>query len=124
MSARILVVDMSCPCPFGYARNRATNGPDALTIAHAQPQDLILLDVMMPGMDGFEVCRQLKADAATAHVPVVLVTALSDVQDRVRGLEAGADDFLTKPVNDIALLARVRSCLRLKKLMDEWRIRQ
>src|SRR3546814_8533314 len=79
---------------------------------------------MMPGMDGFELCRLLKADPETSHIPLVMVTALSDVADRVRGLEAGADDFLTKPVNDIALFARVRSLARLKQMMDELRVRQ
>ena len=79
---------------------------------------------MMPAMDGFEVCRRLKADPATAHIPVVMVTALSDVADRVTGLEAGADDFLTKPVNDITLFARIRSLARMKRAMDEWRMRE
>ncbi len=75
-------------------------------------------------MDGFEVCRRLKANPRTADIPVVMVTALSDVADRLRGLEAGADDFLTKPVNDIALFARVRSLVRLKRMMDELRLRE
>ena len=79
---------------------------------------------MMPRMDGFEVCRQLKANRRTADVPVVMVTALSDVANRLRGLEAGADDFLTKPVNDIALFARVRSLVRLKRMMEELRVRE
>ena len=79
---------------------------------------------MMPRMDGFEVCRRLKANPRTADIPVVMVTALSDVADRLRGLEAGADDFLTKPVNDIALFARVRSLVRLKRMMEEWRLRE
>ena len=86
--------------------------------------DIVLLDVMMPGMDGFEVCEKIRSDPATMHIPVVMVTALSDIADRVRGLEAGADDFLTKPVNDIALFARVRSLVRLKMMMDEWRLRE
>jgi two-component system cell cycle response regulator len=79
---------------------------------------------MMPEMDGFEVCRRLKADPATADIPVVMVTALSEVADRVRGLQSGADDFLTKPVNDVALFARVRSLVRLKRMMEEWRLRE
>ncbi|MCB1538362.1 MAG: PleD family two-component system response regulator, partial [Alphaproteobacteria bacterium] len=79
---------------------------------------------MMPGMDGFEVCRAIKADPTTAHIPVVMVTALTDATDRVRGLEAGADDFLSKPVNDVALMARVRSLVRLKMTVDEWRARE
>jgi two-component system cell cycle response regulator len=78
---------------------------------------------MMPGMDGFEVCTRIKANPKTAHVPVVMVTALTDAQDKVRGLEAGADDFLSKPINDVALMARVRSLVRLKMSTDEWRIR-
>ncbi|MBI3419155.1 MAG: PleD family two-component system response regulator [Proteobacteria bacterium] len=107
-----------------YAVLTAENGAQALEIAMREKPDLVLLDVMMPEMDGFEVCQRLKIEPATRNIPVIMVTALSDVQDRVRGLEAGADDFLTKPVNDIALLARVRSCLRLKSLMDEWRLRE
>src|ERR1700739_681263 len=102
----------------------AYNGPSALQIAEAELPDVILLDVMMPRMDGFEVCRQLKANRRTADVPVVMVTALSDVANRLRGLKAGADDFLTKPVNDIALFARVRSLVRLKRMMEELRIRE
>ena len=78
---------------------------------------------MMPGMDGFEVCRRLKANAATAHIPVVMVTALDQPADRVRGLEVGADDFLAKPVDEIALIARVRSLARLKVVLDELRAR-
>jgi two-component system cell cycle response regulator len=79
---------------------------------------------MMPGMDGFEVCRRLKSDSRTSHIPIVMVTALSDTDNRVRGLEAGADDFLTKPVNDIALFARARSLIRLKLTSDQWRLRE
>ena len=102
----------------------AANGPQAIDVARIEAPDIVLLDVMMPGMDGFEVCKRLKADPQTTHIPVVMVTALSDVSDRVRGLEAGADDFLTKPVRDVALFARVRSLVRLKMVMDEWRLRQ
>jgi two-component system cell cycle response regulator len=102
----------------------AYNGFTALQIADTELPDVILLDVMMPRMDGFEVCRQLKANRRTADVPVVMVTALSDVANRLRGLEAGADDFLTKPVNDIALFARVRSLVRLKRMMEELRVRE
>src|SRR5690606_12901465 len=83
----------------------------------------VLLDVMMPGMDGFEVCRRIKSDPATQHIPVVMVTALDQTADRVRGLEAGADDFLTKPVNDLQLMTRVKSLVRLKTLTDELRLR-
>jgi two-component system cell cycle response regulator len=133
MSARVLVVDDLLPnVKLLEARLTAEyfnvvtafSGPEALATATASPPDIILLDVMMPGMDGFEVCRRLKADPRTRHIPVVMVTALSDVEDRVRGLEAGADDFLTKPVNDVALYARIRSLVRLKMLADEWRLRQ
>ncbi|MBV8936524.1 MAG: PleD family two-component system response regulator [Alphaproteobacteria bacterium] len=102
----------------------ASDGYAALRIADAELPDVILLDVMMPRMDGFEVCRQLKANRQTADIPVVMVTALSDVASRLRGLEAGADDFLTKPVNDIALFARVRSLVRLKRMMEELRVRE
>jgi two-component system, cell cycle response regulator len=101
----------------------ASNGASALEIAAAELPDVILLDIMMPRMDGFEVCRRLKANPLTADLPVVMVTALSDSANRLRGLEAGADDFLTKPVSDIALFARVRSLVRLKRMMQEWRLR-
>lgn len=101
----------------------ATSGPDALAICERSQCDIILLDVMMPGMDGFEVCRRIKSNPRTHHVPVVMVTALDQAVDRVRGLEAGADDFLTKPVSDTALMTRVRSLVRLKQLTDELRLR-
>ncbi len=102
----------------------ATDGEQALDIVAKQNPDLLLLDVMMPGMDGFEVCRRIKHDAETWHLPVVMVTALSDRADKIRGLEAGADDFLTRPVNDVALFARIRSLLRLKMALDELRLRE
>jgi two-component system, cell cycle response regulator len=102
----------------------AFSGRAALDVADAELPDVILLDVMMPRMDGFEVCRDLKAKPRTADIPVVMVTALSDVANRVRGIEAGADDFLTKPVNDVALFARVRSLVRLKRMMEELRVRE
>ncbi len=101
----------------------ALNGPDALAICANGHADIVLLDVMMPGMDGFEVCRRLKRDPQTHHIPVVLVTALDQPSDRVRGLEAGAEDFLTKPIDEIALIARVRSLTRLKVVLDELRSR-
>src|ERR1700688_30380 len=133
MTARVLVVDdvelnvklLEAKLSSEYFQViPAFNGPTALEIADTELPDIILLDVMMPRMDGFEVCRRLKANPCTADIPVVMVTALSDVADRLRGLEAGADDFLTKPVNDIALFARVRSLVRLKRMMDELRLRE
>ena len=102
----------------------AHNGPTALEIAENELPDVILLDVMMPRMDGFEVCRRLKANRRTVDVPIVMVTALSDTANRLRGLQSGADDFLTKPVNDVALFARVRSLVRLKRMMEELRVRE
>lgn len=133
MTARILVVD-DIPANVKlleaklsaeyYEVLTAASGQECLDLAAEKAPDLILLDVMMPGMDGFEVCKRIKADDTTAHIPIVMVTALSDVSDRVRGLESGADDFLSKPVNDTALFARVRSLLRLKMMMDELRVRQ
>jgi two-component system, cell cycle response regulator len=133
MSARVLVVDdveanvklLEAKLSSEYFDVlSAYNGRTALEIADSELPDVILLDVMMPRMDGFEVCRRLKANPRTADVPVVMVTALSDVANRLRGLEVGADDFLTKPVNDIALFARVRSLARLKRMMEEWRLRE
>jgi two-component system cell cycle response regulator len=133
MTARVLVVDDVVPNVKLLAAKltreyfdvvTAGDGPEALERIRTDAPDIVLLDVMMPGMDGFEVCRRIRSDPATAHIPVVMVTALSDVSDRVRGLEAGADDFLTKPVNDLALFARVRSLVRLKMVMDQWRLRE
>jgi two-component system cell cycle response regulator len=99
------------------------SGVEALAICEKAECDIVLLDVMMPDMDGFEVCRRLKANPSTHHLPVIIVTALDQASDRVKGLEAGADDFLTKPVSDIALVARVRSLVRLKMMTDELRMR-
>ena len=132
MTARILVVDdIAANVKLLEARLMAEyfqvltamNGPDALQICETGQIDLVLLDIMMPGMDGFEVCTRLKANQKTAHLPVIMVTALDQPEDRVRGLEAGADDFLTKPVSDIALITRVKSLVRLKMLTDELRLR-
>jgi adenylate cyclase len=103
----------------GFAAITAASGPEALERFAAERPDLILLDVMMPGMSGYEVCQAIRADPAHAMLPIVLVTALDPAQERVKGLEAGADDFLTKPVNQAELLARVRSLLRIKSLYDE-----
>lgn len=133
MSARVLVVDDILPnvklleaklTSEYYDVLTATNGKDALEKVAAQSPDLVLLDVMMPGMDGFEVCTRIKQNPALAHIPVVMVTALTDAEDKVRGLESGADDFLSKPINDTALMARVRSLVRLKMATDEWRVRE
>ena len=103
----------------GYSVITATNGPDALEMVPQTEPDVVLLDVMMPGMDGFEVCRRLRAEAASAHLPVVMVTALQDMDNRVQALEAGADDFLTKPVDEVEVLARVKTLVRTKRGRDE-----
>ncbi|TPK92820.1 MULTISPECIES: PleD family two-component system response regulator [unclassified Mesorhizobium] len=132
MTARILVVD-DIPANVRLLEVRllaeyfevltANNGLDAIETCENGKVDVVLLDVMMPDMDGFEVCKRLKSDPATSHIPVVMITALDQVSDRVRGLEAGADDFLTKPVNDLQLMTRVKSLVRLKSLTDELRLR-
>ena len=132
MSGRVLVVD-------DVATNRlllraklssayydvvvAENGTQALEMARSEQPDMIMLDVMMPDMDGFSVCEILKANEETAHIPVIMVTALDTPEERVRGLEAGADDFLSKPFNDLALFARVRNLMRMKMMFDELRLR-
>jgi len=103
----------------GYAVATATNGEEALASVAAGVPDLVLLDIMMPGLSGYDVCRRLRADAATALLPVVLVTSLDAQQERIKGIEAGADDFLGKPINQPELFARVRSLLRIKALQDE-----
>lgn len=133
MSARILIVDdtplnvklLSAKLERDYyVISTAENGVEALKKVEQEKPDLVLLDVMMPEMDGFETCRRLKANPETSHIPVVIITALSDVADRVRGLAAGADDFLSKPIDNLALMSRIRSLLRMKVLMDEWRLRE
>ncbi len=132
MTARILIIDdvpantRLLGARLGaeyYEVKAAHDGATAIADALAWQPDLILLDVMMPGMDGYETCRRLKADRRTLHIPVVMVTTLDQTAERVRGLEAGADDFLTKPVDFVTLLARVKSLVRLKRLLDEWRMR-
>ena len=132
MSGRVLVVD-------DVATNRlllraklssayydvvvAENGTQALEMARSEQPDMIMLDVMMPDMDGFEVCAVLKSREETAHIPVIMVTALDTPEERIRGLDAGADDFLSKPFNDLALFARVRNLMRMKMMFDELRLR-
>jgi len=132
VTARILIVDdieanirlLEARLQAEYFDVRsATSGRAALDVAVAERVDLVLLDVMMPDMTGFEVCAALKADARTAHVPVVMVTSLDEPEDRVRGLDCGADDFLTKPVSDVALITRVKSLVRLKMVADELSLR-
>jgi diguanylate cyclase (GGDEF)-like protein len=130
MSARILVVD---DIPLNakllaawltsehYVVSTAADGFEALAKIDVEQPDIILLDAMMPGLDGFETCRRIKADVAMAHIPVVMVTALSEVDDLVRGFEAGADDFLIQPVNGLALVARVRSQLQRKRYNERIR---
>jgi two-component system, cell cycle response regulator len=132
MTARILVVD-DVPANVKLLEARlsaeyfdvitALTGQEALAICERSECDIVLLDVMMPNMDGFDVCRRLKLNPGTHHIPVVMITALDQSSDRVKGLEAGADDFLTKPVSDIALIGRVRSLVRLKMMTDELRMR-
>ncbi|WP_425998885.1 PleD family two-component system response regulator [Caulobacter sp. DWR1-3-2b1] len=133
MSARILVVDdieanvrlLEAKLSAEYYQvSTANDGPTALAMAANDLPDIILLDVMMPGMDGFTVCKRLKEDPITRHIPVVLVTALDGRADRIQGLEAGASDFLTKPIDDVMLFARVRSLTRLKLVIDELRQRE
>src|SRR5271154_6926921 len=132
MTARVLVVD-DIPANVRLLEARlsaeyfdvitATSGREALSICERGECDLVMLDVMMPDMDGFEVCRRLKTNPVTHHIPVVMVTALDQSTDRVTGLDAGADDFLTKPASDLVLIARVRSLVRLKMMTDELRMR-
>lgn len=132
MSGRILVVD-------DVATNRmilraklaasyydvllSENGHDAIEKTRTEQPDLILLDVVMPDMNGYDVCKVLKSDPATQHIPVIMVTALNEASDRLRGLECGADDFLSKPINDLALFSRVRNLIRSKFMFDELRLR-
>jgi two-component system cell cycle response regulator len=132
MTARVLVVD-DIPANVKLLEARlaaeyfdvltAGTGQEAIAICERERVDVVLLDVMMPGMDGFEACRRLKSNPKTHHIPVVLVTALDQVTDKVRGLQSGADDFLTKPVDEIALITRVKNLARLKTLTDEMLMR-
>ena len=132
MSARILIVDNS-PSSIKmlaaklsseyYEVLTAEDGAAALAAVDRDAPDIVLLDVMMPGMDGFEVCRRIKENPLNTHIPVVMITALGSNEDRVKGLDAGADDFLTKPIEDTTLFARIRSLVRLKHMLEQWRLR-
>ncbi len=133
MSARVLVVDdieQNRKLLTDKLRNEyfhvitAVDGEDAIDKALAEEPDVILMDVMMPKLNGVDACRRLKTDARTEHIPIVLVTALNEREDRLRGLGAGADDFLTKPVNDLQLLSRVRALTKYKMVADELRKRE
>ena len=103
----------------GYGVRTAEDGEQALERVREAPPDLILLDVMMPKLDGYEVCRRLKGDKETVFIPIVMVTALTRLEEKIKGIEAGADDFLTKPFNSVELTTRVRSLLKVKHLTDE-----
>ncbi|OYW78350.1 MAG: PleD family two-component system response regulator, partial [Asticcacaulis sp. 32-58-5] len=133
MTAKVLVVD-DTPANVKLLQAKleadyydvivAETGDEAISKAVTEQPDIILLDVMMPGMDGYATCRWLKEHAATSHIPIILVTALDGHNDRLSGLEAGADDFLTKPVDIALLTARLRSLVRLKVMIDELRQRE
>lgn len=133
MTARVLIVDdiaanvrlLQAKLEADYYEVlTASDGHAAIATAIAQQPDIILLDVMMPEIDGYEVCRQLKQHAETRHIPIILITALDGREDRLSGLEAGADDFLTKPVDDVVLMARLQALVRLKQMVDDLRSRE
>ena len=133
MSARVLVVDdieinrkvLEAKLAAEYYQVMlAADGNQAIEVARAGNPDIVLLDVMMPGIDGYETCKRLKEDERTRHIPVLMVTALDERESRLRALEYGADDYLTKPVDDMQLMARIRNLARMKPLVDELRIRE
>lgn len=130
MSVRVLAVDdLQANLKLLSARLSAeyytvatmTNGLDALDFCRKQPVDVVLLDAKMPGLDGFETCLALKSDAATRDIPVIMLTALTDDASRIKGLEAGADDFLSKPVNDVALISRIKNLAQQKQALEDMR---
>ncbi len=133
MTARVLIVD-DIPANVRLLQAKleadyyevltASDGHAAIRLAVDAQPDIILLDVMMPGIDGYEVCRQLKDHADTRHIPIILLTALDGRDDRLSGLEAGADDFMTKPVDDVMLVARLQALVRLKQMVDDIRLRE
>ncbi|MBW8735457.1 MAG: response regulator, partial [Asticcacaulis sp.] len=133
MTARVLIVD-DIPANVRLLQAKleadyydvitAGNGEAGIETAIEEQPDIILLDVMMPGVDGYEVCRQLKHHPETRHIPIILLTALDGRDDRLSGLEAGADDFLTKPVDDVILMARLKALVRLKQMVDDLRQRE
>src|ERR1700751_3362341 len=132
MTAKILIVDdVAANTRLLTARLKAeyyqvtsvSDGFSAIKQASIWQPDLILLDIMMPGMDGFECCRRLKCADDTQHIPIIMLTALGEIGERVRGLGVGADDFLTKPIDYGTLMIRVKSLIRLKRILDEWRAR-
>ena len=110
---QVYLEDMDCHTVPAY------DGLEALEIIAEQPPDLILLDIMMPKMSGFEVCKRLKSDPKTQDIPIIMVTALNEFGDIERGINSGTDDFLSKPVNKLELLTRVRTMLKLKHLSDK-----
>src|ERR1700754_2073101 len=132
MTARVLIVDdieanahiLSVALLEQYYEVRSiSSGSEAIKTAQIWQPDIIVLDVMMPGMDGYEACRRLKADDRVMHIPVVMITALDGVAEKLRGLECGADDFLTRPIDIETFVVRIKGLVRLKQLFDEWRAR-
>lgn len=132
MTAKVLVVDDTLSnvkllkaklTAEYYTVITAYDGYEAINLAMEEQPDIILLDVMMPNIDGFKVCKEIKDNPLTTHIPIVMVTALHDTEDRVKGINAGADDFLTKPIDETALSARIKSLTRLKFVIDELRLR-
>lgn len=131
-SPTILVVDddqdareylVTCFTHLNYQTIQASNGLEALELAKSDQPDVIVLDVVMPGLDGYQVCRRLKDDQNTSHIPIILITVLRKLEDEIRGFEAGAHDYVSKPYNRAELNARITAALRVKRLQDELRSR-